>query len=83
MITLPQAARPLVQGWASGQSSANEIPTLDLKNPRDNGEVRGQGKVMQTQAKLAPAKEAGGGRKKKPREGGTSPHLDKVQWPTR
>lgn len=33
---------------------------------------------MQTPAKLAPAKEVGGGRRKKPREGRTSPHLDKV-----
>lgn len=51
----------MVQEWAPGLSLANEILTLELQNPHDNGEVPGQGKVMQTGAKLAPAKEEGGG----------------------
>lgn len=72
-MTLPQ-----VQEWAPEQSSANAIFSLELQTPPDNGEARGQGKVIWTQAKLAAAKEAGGGRKKKEREGGTGPHRDKV-----
>lgn len=69
---------------AHGQSSVNEILTLELHNPYDNGEGPGQGQVMLAWAKPAPAKKVGAGRKK-PRGGGggTGPHPDKVQWPTR
>lgn len=38
---LPQVPRALVHKWAPEQSSANDIFTLELQNPHDNGEVRG------------------------------------------